>query len=110
MIENYLGPPVSFALFLSGLCLGWRLSRLKVGEIETDVSIKGVYVGASKPLRLCAGAFGVALVGGLLVFLAGRLEFILMAYIGVAVVATSIGVVWGMGIRGWLDLLRKRPS
>ena len=108
MIEDVLGPPISFALFLSGCWIGWRLSRLREGEVS--VPPKGFARGTSKPVRVFAGAFGAAVAAFLLSLLANRLGSTPLAYVAVAIIAPSIGVGWGAVIRGWLGSLRNAHS
>ena len=98
MSADMLGPPVSFAVFLFGIWIGWRLATLKVGVF--DVRTQGFYRGASKSLRVVSSAFGAGLIGGVATLLAQQFGAILLAYIGVVIVVLSIGIFWGAGIRG----------
>ena len=107
MNEDQLGPPISFALFLTGIWIGWRMARVRTGEVS--VATQGFGRGASKPLRIGAAAFGAALAAFLLRLLSERLHSMALAYVAVAIVAVSIGVGWGAVIRGWLSTLRNRP-
>ena len=104
MNAHLLGPPVLFAVFLCGIRIGWRLSRLKTGDI--DVPTQGFSRGASKALRVSAGAIGAALVGGPIGFLAQQVDSTFLAYVAVAIVATCIGIVWGAMMQGWLRVWR----
>ena len=104
MNENQLGPPLLFALFLTGICIGWRAARLKEGEMP--IPAQGFGRGAPKPLRISAVAFGAALAAVLLRLLSEQLDSRTLAYVAVAIVAVSIGVGWGAVIRGLRGFLR----
>jgi hypothetical protein len=104
MNENQLGPPLVFALFLTGVWIGWRATRLKEGEIP--IPTQGFGRGAPKPLRIGAAGFGVALAGVLLRLLSLQLDSLPLAYIAVAIVAVGIGVGWGAAICGLRGFMR----
>jgi hypothetical protein len=98
MNADIAGPPVSFALFLTGIWIGWRMARLREGEVS--IPTHGFGRGAAKPFRIAA-AFGATLAGVLLGFISEQVNSIVLGYVAVAIVAVSIGVGWGAGIRGW---------
>jgi hypothetical protein len=108
MNADQFGPPISLGLYLTGAWIGWRMSKLKKGEVS--VPTQGLGRGASKPLRVFGGAFGWALLGVGLGFLAWHFDSTLLAYVAVAIVAPSIGVGHGAVMRGWLGFFRNRPS
>ena len=99
MNANNLGPPISLAIFAFGIWVGWRLSRLKVGEI--DVRTAGFGRGTSKVLRVGSAAFFGALLGVLLRAISEQIDSRPLAFIAVWTVTVCIGVGWGAGIRGW---------
>ena len=107
MIRDVVGPLISFALYVSGACIGWRMARVMDGE--DSVPTQGFARGASKPLRVCAGALGAAAIGGGLAFLGWHLNSMWLVFMAVALAAVSIGVVHGAGMRGWLGFFRKPP-
>jgi hypothetical protein len=108
MTEDVLGPPISFALYLIGAWIGWRMSKLRQGEIS--VPTQGFGRGAAKPLRIFGGAFLAALAGVGLRVLGWYLDSRLLAYVSVAIIAPTIGVGHGAVMRGWLGFFGNRPS
>ena len=59
IIADAGGQPLIYALLALGALAGWRMSKLKDGEV--DIPKTGFSRGTSKPMRVAAGAFaGVA--------------------------------------------------
>jgi hypothetical protein len=104
MDENTLGPVLSFALLVSGAWVGWRAARLRRGEVS--IQVQGFGRGAPKPLRVAAAGCGGAALALVFRLLSERMDSLALAYVAVAVVALSIGIVWGAIMRGWLGSVR----
>jgi divalent metal cation (Fe/Co/Zn/Cd) transporter len=99
MDMNVLGPALFFALFLTGISIGWRAARLNKGE--ASIPTRGFGRGAPKPLRVAVVGFGVLLSALPLVFLSDRIQSLALAYVAVMIVALGLGIGWGAIMRGW---------
>ena len=106
MNPDVFGPLISITLYLTGAWLGWRISKLRDGEVSPQS--QGFWRPASKQARIFVRAGGVMAIGATLSFLAWHLDSRLVAFIGFFIGVASCGVAHGAGLRGWLEFVCNR--
>lgn len=94
------------ALYLAGVWIGWRISKLKPGEVF--IPTHGFGRGTPKPLRVGTGAFGTAAIGVGVGVVATQLDSQLLYYLAVAIVGASISVGHGALMGGCAQFCGKR--
>ena len=104
MTAETVRQPILYALLVLGAFGGWRLSKLKDGEVE--VSKAGFYRGTNKPMRVAAGAFGGVALTALLRLLADAINSTALAYVSFGVMLVIIGVGAGAILRGQVSFIR----
>lgn len=104
IIADAVRQPLIYALLVLSSIAGWRMSKLKDGEV--DIPKTGFYRGTSKPMRVAAGAVAGVASAVLLRLLADVTDSTVLAYVAVGVMIVNIGVAAGAILFGQVSFVR----